>query len=210
MAGNAKYYERVQDCARSLYNILKQTFTWPCGCSVPHKASLRLQTRQQDNKSGWPLDISFNVLFSFETSHDKIDSLPWNWRETKIESLEHIDHEKDLSLAKLSEKRVMFAPTDVSEIAQRMKKLPMRSNTIDCLCKAMNSHIQNETCLGVLVDELQRQHRITVQDRSYRDKCAHTMSLESLLNVPTRLEKRDRLALGVKLASVSTSRDLLR
>ena len=202
-AGNAKYYERIQESARGLYNILKQTFTRPCGCSIPHKASLRLQRRQQNSNPGLPLEIQFNVLFSFETHHSMAGSVPWNWREAEIESSEHVHHENNPTSANAPRKRVMFAPAKVPDVAQKVKDLSLQTNKIDCLCMAMNTRVQHKQCLGVLVDEMQRQHRVTVRDRPYPDDATHTVSLKSLLNDPTRLEKRDRLVLGVKLASVS-------
>lgn len=133
-------------------------------------------------------------------------SVPWNWRETHIEWLEHIELEET---SKLGHRRVTFAPAEVPQISRKMNEKSVQSNRIDCLCKAMNTHIADETCLGVLVDELQRQHRITIRDRSHQDTAAQTVSLKSLLDLPTRLEKRDRLALGVKLASVSAFGDCL-
>ena len=202
-AGNAKYYEHIQGCARSLYNILKKTFTSPCGCSAPHKASLRLQVREQSNKPGSPLEVHFNVFFSFEKHHSMHESLPWNWQETSIESLEH-SHTQDItSLTSPTRRRVMFAPTTVTNVAQKSQISSVLPGRIDCLCKAMNIHTQGETCLGVLVDEMQRQHRITIRNKAPPGKVAATVSLTSLLSDQIRLEKRDRLAMGVKFASVS-------
>ena len=102
----------------------------------------------------------------------------------------------------------MFAPTTVTDVAQDEKISSVLPDGIDCLCKAMNTHIQGETCLGVLADEMQRQHRITIRDKGPSGNVAETVSLASLLSDPTRLEKRDRLAMGVKFASVSLSKYL--
>ena len=100
-------------------------------------------------------------------------------------------------------KRVMFAPATVQDVAQNTITSTVLPDRIDCLCKAMNNHIQGETCLGILVDEMQRHHRITIKDQAPRSNVAETVSLTSLLSDPTQLEKRDRLAMGVKFASVS-------
>ena len=102
----------------------------------------------------------------------------------------------------------MFAPTTITDVAQNAETSSVLPDRIDCLCKAMNIHTQGETCLGVLADEMQRQHRITIRDKGPRGNVAETVSLTSLLNDPTRLEKRDRLAMGVKFASVSLSKYL--
>lgn len=203
-ASNAKHYELIQECARSLYSILKKTFTLPCGCSAPHKASLRLQLREQSNKTGSPLDVDFNVLFSFEAHTSMHGSLPWNWRETSIKSLERSDHEENPSLTSLPRKRVMFAPITVGDVAQNVRTPSVQPDKIDCLCEAMNIHVQSETCLGVLVDEMHRQHRITIRNKAPCGKVPETVSLTSLLSDLTPLEKRDRLAMGVKFASVSS------
>lgn len=86
----AKRYERIGDQARSLYNILKQSLTWPCGCSIPHNASLRLEARSSRGPA--PIreeysDLCFNVLFFFDTDQSMPQNIPpWNWRETKIEA----------------------------------------------------------------------------------------------------------------------------
>lgn len=59
----------------------------------------------------------------------------------------------------------------------------------------------NETsCLGVLVDDLERQHRISITDASVRRNPLETVSLKTLF-AQTALEKKDRLILGIKLAS---------
>lgn len=85
---SARTYSRIQDHARGLYSILKRGFTQSCGCSIPHHANLRLETRSSPSPSSNP---SFNVLFSFEIESDTAQTLPWNWRETRIEPINDTD-----------------------------------------------------------------------------------------------------------------------
>ena len=205
---NAKYYERIHDCAKSLYNTLRQSFTtWPCGCSMPHKANLRLETRQPSiEPSDKDTAFHFNVVFSFEADIGTAAPLPWNWRETKIELVNQLD-QTDLPLEKLSltskhrRKRVAFAPTEPRSI-ERTEDALYSLQRIDCLCKAMQGEIsRNQRFLGVLVDELQRHHRISVKEGGAWGNKTNTVSLNNLLTGPAQIEKRERLALGVKLAS---------
>ena len=208
-AGNAKSYDRIHECAKSLYNTLKQTFMWPCGCAVPHKANLRLEIRDKTSKIAAPSDVQFNVLFSFDTDHGTARALPWNWCETRIERIEHKSPEATLSMASLSlvansgRKKVAFASTDEPASATKATlQTPDTLKAIDCLCTAMNVQFQNEAYLGILVDETQRQHRITIRGQTRQDNAMQTVSLKTLLKHSIQLEKRERLALGVKLASV--------
>ena len=101
---NAKGYERIRNNARNLYHLLKHSFTWPCGCIIPHNASVHLQYRtcrelaQASTESKPP----FDVLFFFETDQSMATAIPpWLWRETIIEPLEipscesrHMSHEE--------------------------------------------------------------------------------------------------------------------
>lgn len=205
-SNNAKYYERIHDCAKSLYNTLRQSFTtWPCGCSIPHKANLRLETRRPNIESSDTVSaFHFNVVFSFEADIGTADRLPWNWRETKIEPVDHLG-QIDLPLESLSltsnnrRKRVAFAEPKSIEPKEDVLYSLQR---IDCLCKAMNGEIsRDQRYLGVLVDQLQRHHRISIKDGGVWGNRTNTVSLDNLLTGPAQVEKRERLALGVKLAS---------
>lgn len=148
-------------------------------------------------------NIHFNVLFSFDADLIKAGLLPWSWRETWIEPMDYSDN-TDLPLANLSfsgRKKVSFAPA-ITRPSNPNDERPIQLKRIDCLCHAITTQIpRDEACLGVLVDELQRQHRISVRDGSTWENGTQAVSLRSLLNDATKLEKRQRLALGVKLAS---------
>ena len=204
-SSNAKYYDRIHEYAKSLYHIFRQSFTtWPCGCSVPHKANLRLEARQEsvgNVESG--SNIHFNVLFSFDADLIKAGLLPWNWRETWIEPMDYSDN-TDLALANLTlsgRKKVSFAPA-ITRPSNTNGGRVIQLKRIDCLCHAMTTQDpRDEACLGVLVDELQRQHRISVRDGSTWENGTQAISLRTLLDDAIKLEKRQRLALGVKLAS---------
>ena len=207
-SNDVKYYERIHDCAKSLYNTLMQSFTtWPCGCSIPHQANLRLETRQPNLQ---PLDTAsafhFNVVFSFEAEMGTLDRLPRNWRDTKIEPVDDLG-QTDLPLQSLSltsnnrRKRVAFTAME-PETTERKQDETCSLRRIDCLCKAMSSEMpSDQRYLGVLVDELQRQHRISIKDEGVWGSKTNTVSLNNLLTGPAQVEKRERLALGVKLAS---------
>lgn len=87
----AKRYGCIGDHASSLYNVLRKSLTWPCGCLIPHNASLRLEARtsREPNPTHEKYsDLCFNVLFFFDTNSSISQTLPpWNWRETRIEPI---------------------------------------------------------------------------------------------------------------------------
>ena len=101
---NAKGYERIRDNARNLYHLLKHSFTWPCGCIIPHNASVHLQYRTCRELAlvSTESKAPFDVLFFFETEQSMATAIPpWIWRETIIEPLEipscetrHMSHEE--------------------------------------------------------------------------------------------------------------------
>lgn len=284
----AKRYDRVGDRSRRLYNILKRSLTLPCGCSIPHNASLRLEARSSrepaQTHEEYP-DLCFNVLFFFETDRSMPHIIPpWNWRETKIEAMNDtdsqeisIDQEPNLKDASQIQAATSFAtaknmttstlamaavpsfsftvnrfdvqsvistrfqskaremgssvlsaktatqPSLSSQPAPRKKVsfgssdfLPAKSSTthaqshhiehsfsasekIECLCTAMQN-ADESSCLGVLVDDLKRPHRVSITDASAERNSMQTVSLKNLF-AQTALEKKDRLVLGVKLAS---------
>ncbi|KAL6720555.1 hypothetical protein ACLMJK_002479 [Lecanora helva] len=86
----AKKYEVIRNQARSLYNMLKHKFSWPCGCKCVHSASLRLEHRNGNRVASTDpkQELNFNILFSFEAAQN-ISPIepPWDWREAKIEPL---------------------------------------------------------------------------------------------------------------------------
>ena len=75
------------------------------------------------------------------------------------------------------------------------------SEGIVSLCASINKVTTEISCLGVLVDDFKRQHRISVTNTSFPADSVQTVSLKTLLAQPTKLRKKDRLVLGVKLAS---------
>ncbi|KAF8253414.1 hypothetical protein K440DRAFT_657368, partial [Wilcoxina mikolae CBS 423.85] len=83
----AKNYLRIRDHAVSLHSIFHDKFqrTRLCQCLAFHNANLQL-ARIPVDMVGKPQAVTFNVLFSFDTS-TKI-SVPWNWREIEFESIE--------------------------------------------------------------------------------------------------------------------------
>ena len=113
----------------------------------------------------------------------------------------------ETSLLPLRNKKVTFALTGQSKAQGPAKNTPLRSKgdtppeiqKIDDLCKAMLDTGPN-SCLGVLVDERQNSHRVSITKLSSGKNLIQTVSLQDLL-AQTPLGKRERLILGVKIAS---------
>ena len=109
---NAKEYERIRNNARDLYQLLKHSFTWPCGCIIPHNASVHLQYRtcRELGLVSTESKPTFDVLFFNETDQSMATAIPpWVWRETIIEPLEitscesrHISHEESPQIGALT------------------------------------------------------------------------------------------------------------
>ena len=104
MTANAKGYERIRNNARDLYQLLNHSFTWPCGCIIPHNASVHLQYRTCRELALLSTESKppFDVLFFFESDQSTTTAVPpWIWRETIIEPIEipgceyqNMSHEK--------------------------------------------------------------------------------------------------------------------
>lgn len=302
-ATTAKRYECIGDQASSLYKVLRKSLTWPCGCSIPHNASLRLEartSREPDRTHEALSDLCFNVLFFFDTNPSISQNLPpWNWRETRIEPINDTNSQEksivnepsftrpaqiqagasfakakyttistlarstvpsfsftvdsfsvqsvittiyhfkalnadylkihrsqskgkniassehpatgttqpSLSSQDVRRRKVSFAPpvslpiesSTSSFQSQQVEHSLSVSEKIECLCTAMQK-VNGTSCLGVLVDDLERQHRISITDASVRRDSLQTVSLKALF-AQTALERKDRLILGIKLAS---------
>ena len=69
---------------------------------------------------------------------------------------------------------------------------------ISSICKAIRTVGTDDSCLRVLVDELDRQHRISMIQSL---QSTRIISLKNLLEENTDLTHRDRLTLGFKLAA---------
>ena len=77
------YWLEIRDKARSLSDCLDSC--WLCSCSLPHKASLRLDVRKgpaTHAKEG----IRFGVIFTFDltTTATHSASVPWTWRHLEV------------------------------------------------------------------------------------------------------------------------------
>ena len=70
-------FRKIRDYAKSLHNVLK--LGWSCTCMRPHRANLRLETRECDSSP------SFRVLFSI---NDTATALLPSWQETDIRPLQ--------------------------------------------------------------------------------------------------------------------------
>lgn len=67
-------FRKIRDCARSLHNVLRHG--WSCTCKIPHRANLRLETRDCDSTP------SFRVLFPTTSELPQNDPNPTFWQET--------------------------------------------------------------------------------------------------------------------------------
>lgn len=73
---------------------------------------------------------------------------------------------------------------------------------IENLCLAIQRANNGLACLGVLIDKSDRRYRVwQLKTPSLTSELTEVLSLESLLSQPGALKKKDRLILGVQLAS---------
>lgn len=73
---------------------------------------------------------------------------------------------------------------------------------IENLCLTIQSAKSEPACLGILTGESNRQYRVwPPRTPSFASEPMRVLSLESLLTQPKALKKKDRLILGVQLAS---------
>lgn len=73
---------------------------------------------------------------------------------------------------------------------------------IENLCLAIQQDKSDLSCFGVLTDQSNRQYRVwPPREPSLASEPTEALSLESLLTRPGALKKKDRLILGVQLAS---------
>ena len=245
-SNSAKEYEKIRDHANNLFEVLEHTFTQHCGCVMPHNASLRLEYRNGVGIALDRRDISFTVLFFFES--DQVKAPPWNWRETTIKPLStnllqteagasfgasaimqgntssptgstrvvsalaghHATHSvgaqdgRSMLPRTSGRKRVTFAqstppakPPVPGERQSPDEEASVMTENIQCLCLAMLNS-SREPCLGILGDELEKHHRISITKTW--TKPMETISLSDMI-ANSGLLMRERLVLGIKLAS---------
>ncbi len=87
----ARRYDDIRKHARDLYGALRHAFARPCGCTLPHNASLCLEHRDPVRAVGYDQKsaLQFRVLFSFEGGQTASSvQPPWDWRETSIEPIQ--------------------------------------------------------------------------------------------------------------------------
>lgn len=69
-------------------------------------------------------------------------------------------------------------------------------------CQSIQNPDYDDSCLGILVDDEERKHRVSLATTALRNhQPGRTISLEALLSSRFPLPRRERLVLGVKLAS---------
>ncbi|KAF8539020.1 hypothetical protein BDD12DRAFT_925468 [Trichophaea hybrida] len=224
----AEHYNNIRTHARSLYRVfLKRFQVAPCSCSVPHNASLRLR-RASMNK---PDDRRLNVLFgstnptcTLEFDHEPVtcENKPSQIEEEEVacqntsqaESLfvnlmENIKETVKTKKKKRARLRVSFCEPAASE--QQTPPISAATTTIENLdiirdlCTAIKLAAigcSEAICIGVLDECDGLRHRIW-QSKPWIPLSTYLqeiVSLEEILKAQC-LEKKDRLRLGVQLAS---------
>ena len=106
-------------------------------------------------------------------------------------------------------KRVSFAPSTTLPINNLTTHDPSSDpncrpspdlETIECLCAAIHKATSGAFCHGILVDKSETRHRVRVVKPSLPCDSMHAISLKDLLAQAVKVEKKERLILGVKLA----------
>jgi hypothetical protein len=82
------------------------------------------------------------------------------------------------------------------------KPSPTELQEIEDLCGAIRQRTREIPCLGVLIDQEANKHRVSLRDGNLPPSPSlKIVSLKKLLSQALKIAKRDRLILGVKLAS---------
>jgi hypothetical protein len=83
---NLNYWRSIRDQAQRLFESLSSRWSCPCPCQHPHRANLRLDVREGNDTEDD--GIRFAFLFTFEKNACTPASLPWDWRDVEIETLQ--------------------------------------------------------------------------------------------------------------------------
>lgn len=82
------------------------------------------------------------------------------------------------------------------------KPSPTELQEFEDLCGAIHQRAREISCLGVLIDQEANKHRVSLRDGNLPSSPSlKIVSLKKLLSQALKIAKRDRLILGVKLAS---------
>lgn len=218
-------FNQIREQAELLYRVLNHH--WCCTCQIPHNASLRLEART-DNTAEDSRDekatgnVRFKIVFSFDADLDNTKWTPWKWKATEIEPLDNEDvvptpptsTSTSCALPVRPKKAVKFAvqldSSSSAIIAQgsSSRYSAAKMHQIKNLCSAIQE-VQDEECLGFLVDELRRRHGIYPARREPFSKdlrgavsLGRRLSGEALSLLQwARLTRKARLQLALTLAS---------
>lgn len=160
---------------------------------MPHNASLRLEYRNGVEVALDTRNICFTVLFFFESG--QVEEPPWNWRETTIKPLS-INLLQTEAGASFGASAIVQGNTS-DPTGSTNEGASVMSENIQCLCLAMLNS-SRKPCLGILGDELEKHHRISITKTW--TKPIEKISLSDML-ANSDLLMRERLVLGIKLAS---------
>ena len=221
-------FRAVQDCARSVYTILRSG--WQCRCQAPHTVNLRLEPRDnedvsEDEDEKVLKQLRFRVVFSFGHGSSSSKPSPWRWEEADIRLVEEkpkrvipaSSPSADLAVCPLNppnkknKKGVRFttqAQNSENTLSAALEPEP-NLTPIQDLCKAiaMLQQPQRDLCLGFRVDEFsKRKHGIyPLPPSSMTQESWTVLSLSHVLSRKADLRRPftryDKLRVAVILAS---------
>jgi hypothetical protein len=82
---HSTYWRDIRDQAQRVFKSLSSRFC-PCSCQRPHQANLRLDVRKDRDVEEDAVRFAF--LFTFQKEACTPISLPWDWRNVEIETLQ--------------------------------------------------------------------------------------------------------------------------
>ena len=96
----------------------------------------------------------------------------------------------------------VLSSANISTSSVDSQAIPAQMQNIEDLCGAMHSNGQQISCLGLLLDQEANQHRVSLREGTLPSSPSlQIVSLKKLLGQALKIAKRDRLIIGVKLAS---------
>jgi len=82
---NSNSWKNIRDQALRVFKSLSSQFSG-CSCQFPHQANLRLDVKKTHVTEEDAVRFAF--LFTFQKDACRAGSLPWDWRDIEIETLE--------------------------------------------------------------------------------------------------------------------------
>ncbi len=85
---NGPYWIGLQNNAKRLFGILSSSWSSACPCRHAHRANLRLDVRRGHDIT--QNSVRFAFVFSFDEDITAATSIPWDWRDVEIETLDTV------------------------------------------------------------------------------------------------------------------------